>query len=127
MCFRTQHNPGAHNYGSWCKLFAVYGEKFTHSSVATGEVAADGRKVYKGPPIDDLRDKLRLVDALTKSCGSTERVTSNSAAEFRKKIERFTDSANQVAEGSYWPLVKLVRIKSSKYENSGQCFTRHPP
>ena len=32
--------------------------------------------------------------------------------EFRKKIERFTDSANEVAEGSFWPLVKLVRIKS---------------
>ena len=26
-------DPAAHNYTSWCKLFAVYGESFTQSRV----------------------------------------------------------------------------------------------
>lgn len=90
----------------------MYGEDFTHSSEWTGERGADGRKVYKGPLADVMKRKLMGITKLTKHCGTTVKVGDNEAANFRKRLERFTDSANAVSEGSCWPLVKLVRIQS---------------
>lgn len=53
------NDPEAHNYDSWCKMYAVYGDHYTHSSVDTGEVA-NGRKVYKALMVDDLKKKLKV-------------------------------------------------------------------
>jgi hypothetical protein len=53
------NDPEAHNYDSWCKMYAVYGDHYTHSSVDTGEVA-NGRKVYKALMVDDLKRKLKV-------------------------------------------------------------------
>ena len=41
-------DPNAHNFTSWCKLYAVYGENYTHSSARVeGEYTPEGRAVYK--------------------------------------------------------------------------------
>lgn len=93
----------------------MYGEKFTHTSQWTGERGPDGKKVYKGPLVEEMRRILSRITVLTKYCGTTHKVSDNSAVTFRKRLERFTDSANEVAEGSCWPLVKLVRIRSVKW------------
>ena len=60
------NDPEAHNYDSWCKMYAVYGDHYTHSSVDTGEVA-NGRKVYKALMVDDLKRKLKVSQP---ACGS---------------------------------------------------------
>jgi hypothetical protein len=33
----SEPDPNAYNYTSWCKLYAVYGEKYTCSREATGD------------------------------------------------------------------------------------------
>ena len=46
--------------------------------------------------VADLKKKLLGVKKLTQFCGTTQKVQSNEASDFRKKIERYTDSANEV-------------------------------
>ena len=99
----------AHNYDSWCKLYAVYGDSFTNSSIDTGE-SANGRKVYKAMMVDDLKEKLKRIRTVTHKLGTIERVVANDAREFRRKLERYMDSANDVTNGQYWPLVKRCKV-----------------
>lgn len=50
--------PGGHNYVSWCKVFAVYGEAYTHSRVAVRTAAARPR--FPPPPGAALCPSRRL-------------------------------------------------------------------
>ena len=104
-------DPDAHNYDSWCKLYAVYGESFTHSSIDTGETDASGRKVYKAMMVDELKKKLKGVRTVTHKLGTEERVAANEARDFRRKLERYMDSANEVSAGQFWPIVKRCRAR----------------
>eukprot|EP01051_Picozoa_sp_SAG22_P013017 SAG22_NODE_1412_length_4477_cov_8.593878_5_plen_201_part_00 len=68
-------DPNAHNYESWCKLYAVYGETYTHSSERTGAVGPGGRATYAGPMIADLKAKLLRCQTITGQLGSSVAVT----------------------------------------------------
>ena len=46
--------------------------------------------------VEDLKKRLLGVTTLTKFCGTVQKVQNNDAREFRKNLERYTDSANQV-------------------------------
>ena len=74
-----------------------------------------GRKIYKAPPLAQLKAKLRNCTAITRSCGTGCEVTGKTAARFSAQLERYMDSANEVSAGSHWPLVKRVRAYSSKW------------
>ncbi|KAJ1493570.1 hypothetical protein T484DRAFT_1768350 [Baffinella frigidus] len=41
---------------------------------------------------------------------------SNEPKEFRRKLERYMDSTEQISDGQYWPLVKRVRMKGRKWK-----------
>ncbi|KAJ1455279.1 hypothetical protein M885DRAFT_520603 [Pelagophyceae sp. CCMP2097] len=103
----------AHNHAAFSKLFAVYGEEYTHSSIV--EVDEAGKKKKKNPMVADLRKKLRAVRGVTTCLGTTKRVSSDDARGFRRQLERYMDSSNDVSAGSYWPLVKKVRATSRKW------------
>lgn len=107
-------DPQSYNYNSFCKLYAVYGENYTHSNEWTGEMS-NGRKVYKAPPLSELKEKLRRCTSITRCCGTEKVVKAQTASEFSSKLERFMDSSNEVTSGSFWPLVKLVRASSCKW------------
>jgi len=109
-------DPAAYNFGSFSKLYAIYGDYYTHSSEWTGEMGPGNRKIYKAPPVDELKAKLRRHTAITRFCGQTISETARSAPAFASKLERYMDSANEVSAGSYWPLVKKVRAYSSNWE-----------
>ena len=104
----------APSYASWCKLFAIYGNTYTHSNIRVGGGAGE-RAVYTNPTIEQLRRKLRDCTRVTRVCGTTQSVTAKSAGEFRRKLEHYMDSENQVSEGQFWPLVKRVRMTSRNW------------
>jgi len=105
------------SYKSWCKLFAVYGETYTKSSEWTGEFGPGGRKVYKGPFRSVMMRKLDNSNELTRSCGTTLKISAETAHDFRRKVERFTDSSDSASAGAYWPLVQQVRLWSKKWKS----------
>lgn len=47
---------------------------------------------------------------ITAALGTTKRFDSNDARKFRRMVERYVDSSNEVEEESYWPLVRRVRM-----------------
>ena len=98
----------APSYASWCKLFAIYGTTYTHSNIKVGGV-------YTNPTIEQLKRKLRDCTRVTRVCGTAQTVTAKSAGEFRRKLERYMDSENEVFEGQFWPLVKRVRMTSRNW------------
>ena len=101
-------DPDAHNYTSWCKLYAVYGEKFTHNNVRTGQYDAGGRPQYKTPFVAELRAKLIGCRGVTQWLGKTKSVQADDARTFRRQLEQYVDSSNAVHEGSFWPIVRKV-------------------
>ena len=105
-------DPDAHNYDSWCKLYAVYGDAYTHSTYDTGERSdTTGNKIYKALMVDDLKKKLKHVRTVTHKLGTTERVAANDPRQFRGRLERFLDSSNDVTAGQYWPIVKRCKAR----------------
>jgi hypothetical protein len=79
------------SYGSWCKLFAVYGEHFTHSRERTDEFVGE-RRVYKDPTLESLKAKLVRATSITGALGSTHRVTAEAPRDFRKSLERCAEN-----------------------------------
>ena len=64
----------------------------------------------------DLLKKL-LADSSVNAMVGTERVVEeDDPKKFRKKLERYMDSANQAAGGQLWPLVKQAKIRSRKWD-----------
>ena len=64
---------------------------------------------------------------VTHKLGTQERVAANDAREFRRKLERYMDSANDASAGQYWPIVKRVKAKG-KWDvlQSGAVFVDAP-
>ena len=91
-------------------MVAVYGEAYTKSTIREG----DGH--YRPPTILQLRRKLRAERAITRMLGKAHMVTAPDAASFKKRLERFVDSSNEVDGKSFWPIVRMVRMKSSKWD-----------
>jgi hypothetical protein len=101
--------PDAHNYTSWCKVYAVYGESFTQGNrTRTGQFDAGGRPVYKNPSAAELRRKLLGCRAVTQWLGRQKAVEADDARTFRRMLEQYVDSSNAVQEGSSWPIVRKV-------------------
>jgi hypothetical protein len=120
-------DPNAINYESWCKLYAVYGEAYTHSSVNTGQVSTTGRAVYAGPMVEELKRKLLRTTAITQRLGTAVKVEDAGPQQFRRKLERFMDSSNDVESGQYWPLVRRVRVQGNwEVLKSGAVFVDAP-
>ena len=69
----------APSHGSWCKLWAVYGEHFTHSRERTEEFGPGNRRIYKDPTLESLKAKLLRTRGITQSLGSTHTVAQSSA------------------------------------------------
>eukprot|EP00301_Raphidiophrys_heterophryoidea_P005572 c12327_g1_i3.p1 GENE.c12327_g1_i3~~c12327_g1_i3.p1 ORF type:complete len:851 (-),score=232.50 c12327_g1_i3:423-2975(-) len=103
--------PNAYNYTSWCKLYAVYGDDFTHSRYATGE-QRNGRAVYKSLKVEDLKAKLIGIRTVTQHLGTTKVISANDPNSFRRQLNKYVDSANEISAGSCWPIVKRVRLFS---------------
>mmetsp|Transcript_19729 Transcript_19729/g.54804 ORF Transcript_19729/g.54804 Transcript_19729/m.54804 type:complete len:1112 (-) Transcript_19729:310-3645(-) len=97
----------AHNYGSWCKVVAVYGESYTHSTVEEA-----GRR--RPPTVEQLRRKLKADRSITHKLGTTFKLTAPDAMTFKKSIEQFVDSSNEGTK-SFWPIVKMMRMRSCKW------------
>ena len=105
------------SYASWCKLYAIYGDDFTHSRVRTDRTGPGGRVIYDNPTLDSLKAKLSRCTAITHCLSTVQPESANDAKTFRRKCERYMDSVKDVAGGAaYWPLVKQVRLFSRKWE-----------
>eukprot|EP00040_Diaphanoeca_grandis_P035195 m.220660 g.220660 ORF g.220660 m.220660 type:complete len:926 (+) comp33324_c1_seq1:67-2844(+) len=104
-----------HNYQSWCKLYSVYGTYYTYNSAPSGEVDHNDKPIYKPLMMKDLYKKLLAKKSVMDMLGKKINVEANDALTFRKKLEGFMDSANIVAGGQLWPLVKEVKISSKKW------------
>ena len=63
------------------------------------------------PTIDQLRRRLTYSTQVTRMCGKTVTVSADQPGLFRKQLEKFMDSTNDVSSGQFWPLVKRVRMK----------------
>jgi hypothetical protein len=86
------HDTQAFNYNSWCKVYAVYGSTYTHSR------ERNDNNEYKSLPMEQLREKLLKDRSITGMLGSTQTVQHKKAALFRKQLERFCDSSDDVEE-----------------------------
>eukprot|EP01047_Picozoa_sp_COSAG01_P072502 COSAG01_NODE_11546_length_1906_cov_185.612064_1_plen_390_part_00 len=58
-----------------------------------------------------IHPRLRQVRTVTHKLGTEERVHANNAREFRRKLERYMDSANVVSSGQFWPIVKRAQAR----------------
>jgi GTPase SAR1 family protein len=105
----------APSYSSWCKLYAIYGDDYTSSTIDTGQRHPDGRKKYVNPSVEQLKRKLAFCTRVTQVCGTTQKVTAATAPDFKRKLERFMDSENDVTQGQFWPLVKRVKMTSRNW------------
>ena len=103
-------------YGSWCKVYAVYGDEFTHSRVRTDRRGPGDRVIYDNPTLESMKAKLARIRMITHALGSVKTETADEAKIFKRKCERYMDSVKDVSGGSYWPLVKQVRMYSRKWE-----------
>lgn len=52
---------------------------------------------------------------ITNALGTTKRFSEKDPRLFRRAVERFVDSSNDVTEESYWPLVRRVRLYGRKW------------
>jgi len=104
-------------YGSWCKVYAVYGDEFTHSRVRTDRTGPGGRVIYDNPTLESLKEKLRGVRAITHALSTTMHESAKESVAFRRKCERYMDSLKDVHGGSYWPIVKQVRLYSRRWDS----------
>mmetsp|Transcript_23449 Transcript_23449/g.59853 ORF Transcript_23449/g.59853 Transcript_23449/m.59853 type:complete len:1022 (+) Transcript_23449:36-3101(+) len=105
-------NEDAPSYGSWCKLWAVYGESFTHSHERTEEFGPGNRRIYKLPTLASLKAKLHATRNITSALSTTRTVSADMPLAFKRALERFMDSTNEVVGGCHWPIVKRVRMYS---------------
>jgi hypothetical protein len=101
-------------FGSYCKVKAVYGDSYTKSRVRD---ASTGTTSYKNPFVDDLRSDLKRVKSVTKYLGRREMIRATNVDQFRRKLEWFVDSSNDESSGSPWPLVRMVRMQSSHWKS----------
>jgi hypothetical protein len=53
---------------------------------------------------------------ITSALGTTRTVSGKAALPFRRALEQYMDSTNEVVGGCFWPLVKQVRIFSSRWK-----------
>ena len=101
------NNPA---YDSFCKLRSVYGREYTSSRVASGQRNSDNRMITENMLVRDLRTKLNACRGITHALGTSKRLVCTSATELRAAVERFVDSTGDVSVGSFWPIVKLVKL-----------------
>lgn len=52
---------------------------------------------------------------ITNALGTTRKFSEKDPKRFRRAVEKFVDSANEVTEESYWPLVRRVRLYGRKW------------
>jgi energy-coupling factor transporter ATP-binding protein EcfA2 len=111
-------DPNAHNYVSFCRLYAVYGDAYTHSRIADvdGPRGPDGRVRYINPTVDELRAKLRRERRITGALGTVRHMASDDARSFRRMVEAYVDSSNEASAMSFWPLVRRVRMRGRKWD-----------
>jgi len=98
----------APSYTSFVKVFSVYGEDFTRST-ETFFNHATGKNERCNMRASDVKAKL-LEHAKTRLCGTRVEETGDDARQFRRKLERYMDSTEELSAGQFWPLVKRVRM-----------------
>ena len=100
-----------YNHASFCKLYSVYGEAYTHESTYEIRDPTTGNKRRVAMTIAELRAKLRRTRCATRFLGTTQTVEADDPRGFRRSLERFMDSSNVVADGACWPLVHRRRAE----------------
>ena len=125
--------PDHPSYDSWCRVYAVYGGSFSCTRERTGEKGPDGRAIYRNPTLESLKAQLINTRNITHALSTVKTVTANDALSFRHQLEMFMDSKSELVTckggcpmgafgridckcGSYWPIVKQVRIYSRRWE-----------
>ena len=111
----SEPDQRAPSYSSWCKIYAIFGDDFTQSKIDSGQRLPGGQKKYVNPSVEQLKRKLALYTRVTRVCGTTQTVTATVAQDFKRKLERYMDSENDVSQGQFWPLVKRVRMMSRNW------------
>lgn len=96
--------PDSPSYGSWCRLYATYGDIFKNSRMATGEKGPENRTIYKYPPVEELRAKLVAARSITASLGTVKAVTATDARIFRRQLEGYMVNAPPPARYRPHPL-----------------------
>ncbi len=111
-------DPNAHNYVSFCRLYAVYGDAYTHSRIAdaNGPRGPDGRMRYINPTVGELRAKLARERRITGALGTVRHMAADDARSFRRMVEAYVDSSNEASAMSFWPLVRRVRMRGRKWD-----------
>jgi energy-coupling factor transporter ATP-binding protein EcfA2 len=111
-------DPNAHNYVSFCRLYAVYGDAYTHSRIAdaNGPRGPDGRVRYINPTVGELRAKLARERRITGALGTVRHMAADDARSFRRMVEAYVDSSNEASAMSFWPLVRRVRMRGRKWD-----------
>ena len=59
------------------------------------------------PTLEALKHKLHATRAITSACGTTRRVSGATPLGFRRGLEMYMDSTNEIVGGCHWPLVKV--------------------
>ena len=74
------------------------------------------RVIYDNPTLDSLKAKLARCRTITHALSTVKHESATQPRDFRRKCERYMDSMRDVSGGSYWPLVKQVRLYSRQWQ-----------
>ena len=74
------------------------------------------RVIYDNPTLESLKAKLARCRTVTHALSTTQHETANEPLPFKRKVERYMDSLRDVTGGSYWPLVRQVRLYSRGWD-----------
>jgi hypothetical protein len=129
----SEVQPDNPAYDSWCRVYAVYGDVFKHSRERSDERGPDGKALYKNPTLAAMQAKLAGTRNITHALGTVKQVSAADAGDFRRQLETYMDSKSELVTctrgcplgpfgrtncvcGSYWPIVKQVRVYSRRWE-----------
>lgn len=62
-----------------------------------------------------MRARLRAIGGITRHLGKTLQLSAAEPAAFRKMVERYTIAPENATAGAFWPLVRLVRLRSRRW------------
>lgn len=63
-----------------------------------------------------MRDKLRaLTHGSVRHLGGTLQLSAREPARFRRAVERYTVASENPTAGAFWPLVRLVKLRSRRW------------
>ncbi len=76
-----------------------------------GIALAKIKVVYGNVTVEQIPALKHVNNHITRALGSTQVIKENQPRKFKKAIEKYADSNNNVIEQAYWPLVKRISLR----------------